>query len=440
MPAMFSTPELLLALAAVLFLLACSFFFSGSETAMTAASRARLHQLEAGGDPRAAIVVRLLEARERLIGSLLIGNNIVNTAAASLTTAILLSIFGEVGVIYATVVVAALVIVFSEVMPKLLAINHPERMALIVAPAIRIVVLVFTPIATAIERFVRFALRLFGVPIGAGTSVVSGAEEIRGTVDLLAKEGSVAREERHMLGGLLDLEELDVADIMVHRTAMTTIDAELPMAEIVKTALDGQFTRVPVWRGTPENIVGVLHGKELTRALHAAGGDVDKLVLDDLISPPWFVLDQTSLGDQLKAFQRRKAHIALVVDEYGVVMGLVTLEDIIEEIVGEIDDETDEPIPGLRMLPDGAVSADGQVHIRDLNRRMDWALPDDAATTIAGLVIHEARVIPDAGQAFTFYGFTFQVLRRERNRITRLRITPGADARRAPAQGAPNGR
>lgn len=431
MPEMLSTPELVFALIAVVLLLCCSFFFSGSETAMTAASRARMHQLEASGDTRAAIVNRLLEMRERLIGSLLIGNNIVNTAAASLTTAVLLGVFGEVGVLYATIVVAVLVIVFSEVLPKLLAINHPERMALIVAPTLRVIVIVFTPAAVAIERFARWFLRLAGVPIGAGSSVVSGAEEIRGTVDFLAKEGSVAREDHHMLGGLLDLKDLVVADIMVHRTAMSSIDADVPMAEIVKTALDGQFTRIPVWRGSPENIIGVLHGKELTRALHAVDGDVTKLALDDLLSPPWFVLDQTSLADQLKAFLRRKAHIALVVDEYGVVMGLVTLEDIIEEIVGEIDDETDEAIPGVRVLPDGAVSADGQVHIRDLNRRMDWAIPDDAATTIAGFVIHEARVIPDAGQAFVFHGFTFQVLRRERNRITRLRITPGAEAKRA---------
>jgi Mg2+/Co2+ transporter CorB len=431
MPAMLSTPELVLALIAILLLLCCSFVVSGGEAAMNAASRSRLHQLEASGETRAAIVNGLLERRERLIGALVIGNHIVNTVVAALTTAVLIGLFGFIGLVYAIVVVAAAVIVFSELMPKLLAINYPERVALFVAPVLRVVVLVLTPVATALERFVRWFLRLIGVPIGTNTGAVSGAEEIRGTVDLLAREGSVAREDHHMLGGLLDLKDLVVADIMVHRTTMSSIDADLPMVEIVKAALDGQFTRVPLWRDTPENIIGLLHGKELTRALHAVDGDVTKLVLDDLLSPPWFVLDQTSLADQLKAFLRRKAHIALVVDEYGVVMGLVTLEDIIEEIVGEIDDETDEAIPGVRVLPDGAVSADGQVHIRDLNRRMDWAIPDDAATTIAGFVIHEARVIPDAGQAFVFHGFTFQVMRRERNRITRLRITPGADAKRA---------
>lgn len=417
----------------VVFLLSCSFFFSGAETALTAASRARILQLENSGDRRASLVMRLLDMRERLIGTLLICNNLVNTAAASLTTGLLLALFGEVGIVYATVVVSVLVIVFSEVLPKTVAIAAPERWALFVAPMVALFVRIVGPVTAAVDLIVRGVLWIFGVRASAQSEAITGAEEIRGTVDLLAKDGSVAREDRHMLGGLLDLSDLTVSDIMVHRTKMLALDAERPVDQIISAALESPYTRVPLWKGEAQNIIGILHAKSLVRALHAAGGDESKIIIDDVLTPPWFVPDTTALRDQLKAFLKRRAHMALVVDEYGEVMGLIALEDIIEEIVGEIADETDEELPGVRVLPDGTVSADGQVPIRDLNRKMDWALPDEEATTIAGLVIHEARMIPDPGQTFTFHGFTFQVLRKERNRITRLKIMPTAQAKRPEA-------
>jgi Mg2+/Co2+ transporter CorB len=225
-----------------------------------------------------------------------------------------------------------------------------------------------------------------------------------------------------MLGGLLDLEELEVSDVMVHRTKMRIIDAELPPDELVREVLASPYTRMPLWRDDPDNIVGILHAKDLLRALDAAGGDARKLDIDDLVREPWFVPDTTALRDQLKAFLKRKTHFALVVDEYGEVQGLVTLEDIIEEIVGDIKDEHDVGATGVRRLRDGAVQAEGGVAIRDINRVMDWKLPDHEATTIAGLVIHEARAIPEVGQAFIFYGFRFEVMRKQRNRITSLKI------------------
>ena len=183
-------------------------------------------------------------------------------------------------------------------------------------------------------------------------------------------------------------------------------------------------TRLPLWRGNPENIVGILHVKDLLRALHAVDGDASKVDIAALMTPPWFVPDMRPVSEQLKAFRRRKTQFALVVDEYGEVEGLVTLEDILEEIVGDITDEHDVAMPGVRRQPDGSVNVDGAVPIRDLNRVMDWNLPDEEATTIAGLVIHEARSIPEVGQSFTFHGFRFRVLRRARNRITALRIQP----------------
>jgi Mg2+/Co2+ transporter CorB len=267
-------------------------------------------------------------------------------------------------------------------------------------------------------------LRLFGMKVGTDQAYLSAHEELRGQVDLLHHEGSVEKQDRDMLSGLLDLRDLTVADVMIHRTEMITVRADDTPDEIVKEVLDASVTRIPLWKDRPENIVGVLHVKDLLRAIQAVDGDLTKIDVEKIARPPWFVPDIRPLSEQLKAFRRRKSPFALVVDEYGEVMGLVTIEDILEEIVGDISDEYDVVVPGVRPQPDGSVTVDGGVPIRDLNRAMDWSLPDEEATTIAGLVIHEARSIPEPGQSFTFHGFRFRVLRRERNRITALRITP----------------
>ncbi|MCX7340958.1 MAG: HlyC/CorC family transporter [Hyphomicrobiales bacterium] len=413
-----------LALAIVVLCLALSAFFSASETALTAASRARMHALESGGDKRAIIVNRLLMARERLIGAMLVGNNIVNVGVSSFTTVVLVGMFGDAGVIYATLLMSLFIIVFAEVTPKTVAIIKPDQVALLFARPVSWAVALFAPLLFAIEVLVRLILRPFGVVIGENQSMLSAHDEIKGTVDLLHREGGVVKSDRDMLGGLLDLKELTVEDVMIHRTKMRTIDADLGPAEIVREVLASPYTRMPLWRGTTENIIGVLHAKDLLRALDAVGGDAAKLNVQQISFAPWFVPVNSSLSGQLKAFLAKKTHFALAVDEYGEVMGLVTLEDILEEIVGDIKDEHDLTVQGVRPQPDGSVVVDGAVPIRDVNRAMEWSLPDEEATTIAGLVIHEARLIPDAGQAFTFHGFRFEVLRRSRNKITSLKITP----------------
>ncbi|HXY90750.1 MAG TPA: HlyC/CorC family transporter [Xanthobacteraceae bacterium] len=418
------TPLEIFSLVAVIVCLVASFFFSGSETALTASSRARMHALAQHGDKRAKIVNRLLAARERLIGAVLLGNNVANIVASSLATGILLLWFGEVGILYATAIMTVIVVVFAEVMPKTVAINHPDRVSLMIARPIYWIVRVLAPITIAIEKIVGGSLRLFGVKLRTTENILSGHEELRGAVDLLHREGEVKKDDRDMFGGLLDLRELEVSDVMIHRTKMATICADDSPEKIVSEVLASAYTRLPIWRGTPENIVGVIHAKDLLRELDAVGGDESKIDIAAIALEPWFVPDTTSLSDQLKAFRRRKTHFALVVDEYGEVMGLVTLEDIIEEIVGDISDEHDVSMSGVRPQADGSVTVDGGVPIRDLNRAMDWNLPDEEATTIAGLVIHEARLIPEAGQTFTFHGFRFQVLRKTRNRITALKVTP----------------
>jgi Mg2+/Co2+ transporter CorB len=411
----------------VVIIVACLFLsaaFAGGETALMAFSRARMLRLEKKGNRSAGIVNRLLESRERLIGALLLGNNAVNIAASSLATSVFLLWFGDVGVLYATIVMTVLVVVFAEVLPKTVAINDADRLALVVAKPIELVVRLLGPVLAAIEALVRAVLRVTGWNVDADKPVLSAHEELRGTVDLLHQEGSVEKLDRDMFGGLLDLRDLTVSDVMIHRTEMITINADEPPDELVKSVLAASVTRVPLWRETPDNIVGIMHAKDLLRAVQAAGGDLSKIDVAAIARPPWFVPDIRPLYEQLKAFRRRKTHFALVVDEYGEVMGIVTLEDILEEIVGDISDEHDITVSGCKPQPDGSVVVDGAVPIRDLNRLMEWSLPDDEATTIAGLVIHEARAIPEAGQSFTFHGFRFRVLRKERNRITALHVTP----------------
>jgi Mg2+/Co2+ transporter CorB len=422
-----------ISLAVIIICLALSFFFSGSETALTAFSRARMLRLEMSGNRRATLVNRLAQTRERMIGAILTGNNVVNVAASALATGLLLAWFGEIGVLYATAIMTVVIVVFTEVLPKTIAINAPDRVALWVARPISFLVRIFGPMLIGIEAMVRWILRLTGFRVGRDQAFLSAHEELRGAVELLHHEGSVEKQDRDMFGGLLDLRDLVVSDVMIHRTEMITVCADLPPEELVKAVLAEPVTRIPLWSGKPENIVGILHAKDLLRAIRDAGGDLAKVNVKTIMRLPWFVPDVRPLSEQIKAFRRRKTPFALVVDEYGELMGLVTLEDILEEIVGDITDEHDVEVPGVWPQPDGSVNVDGGVPIRDLNRVMDWHLPDSEATTIAGLVIHEARSIPEAGQTFTFHGFRFRVLRREKNRIAALRITPLA---RKPARAA----
>jgi Mg2+/Co2+ transporter CorB len=401
-----------------------SAFFAASETALTGASRASMLRLWKQGNREAGVVSSLFNMRERLIGALLLGNNIANIGASALATGIFTAWFGEVGVLYATAVMTVMVVIFAEVLPKTIAINAPDRISLLVARPMKLTVYLLGPLLTVIEAIVLALIKLLGIKIDAHQAILSPTERLRGAVDLLHHEGKVEKHDRDMFGGLLDLRELQVSDVMVHRTEMVMINADLPAEDLVREVLATEYTRIPLWRDKPENIIGVLHAKDLLRAIRASEGDTSRIDVSTIALPAWFVPEMRPVSEQLKAFRRRKTHFALVVDEYGEVEGMVTLEDILEEIVGDISDEHDVVVAGVRAQPDGSVVVDGSVPIRDLNRAMDWHLPDEEATTIAGLVIHEARSIPDRGQSFTFHGFRFRVLRRERNRITALRIVP----------------
>ncbi|GJL94129.1 MAG: membrane protein [Hyphococcus sp.] len=407
-------------------LLMLSAFFSGSETALTATSNARMHKLESDGNASARRVNLLIKDRERLIGAILLGNNLVNILATSLATSLLISIFGATGLanVIVTILMTALILIFSEVAPKTLAIARPDSFAMFVAPVMRWVVFVFAPITRVVQFIVRGVLHLFGVDISKDSAVFSAHDEIRGAIDLHHSEGRVDKEARDLIRGALELDDIRVEEIMIHRKSVEMIDLDKPNEVIIQQALKSPHTRLPLFRDNPDNIVGILHAKDLLRALWNADGAADAVSFEDITRKPYFVPETTTLQEQLDAFKLKQEHFALVVDEYGAIMGLVTMEDILEEIVGEIEDEYDSPVQGVRPQGDGTLNVDGDVTIRDLNRAMDWNLPDEEAITVAGLVIHEGQCIPEVGQTFSFHGFRFRILRRRRNQITAIKITP----------------
>jgi Mg2+/Co2+ transporter CorB len=416
--------DLSMAAFAIVGLLLISAFFSGSETALTATSRARLTELERRGSWRASVVLSLTKTRERLIGALLLGNNIAIITASAFATAILVETFGDNGAVIASAVMTVLVFIFGEVMPKTYAIVYPDRFALAVAPIVRVFVVVLGPILVAVEFFVKNVLAIFGVNVSSVVNALSAHDELRGTIDLHHKEGSFVTNDRNMLGGILDLQNLEVLDAMIHRTKMVSIDASDTTEKIVKQVLKSGHTRFPVWKDKQDNIVGILHAKNLFAVLQENDGDSTNIKIEDVMNPPWFVPDTRPLADQLKAFLRRKTHFAIVVDEYGEVQGLITLEDIIEEIIGDIKDEHDIVASGIKQQEDGSYIVEGTVPLRDLNRAFNWNLPDEEATTIAGLVIHDARMIPDVGQVFNFHGFRLEVLKKRKHQVTSVRLTP----------------
>src|SRR6195952_5499916 len=341
--------------AVVIGCLLVSAFFSASETALTGASKASMLRLSKQGNRDAVVVSSLIGMRERLIGALLLGNNFANIGASALATGIFTAGFGEVGVLYATGVMTAMVVIFAEVLPKTIAINAPDRVALLVARPMKLMVYIVGPLLTVIEPIVRLLIKLLGIKVGANQPILSPIERLRGVVDLIHHEGGVEKQDRDMFGGLLDLRDRQVSDVMVHRTEMVMINADLPAEDLVREVLATEYTRIPLWRDKPENIVGVLHAKDLLRAIRAAEGDSSKIDVSSIALPPWFVPEMRSVSEQLKAFRRRKTHFALVVDEYGEVEGMVTLEDILEEIVGDISDEHDVVVAGVRAQPDGSV-------------------------------------------------------------------------------------
>jgi Mg2+/Co2+ transporter CorB len=415
-----------LEIAAIAALLLFAGFLVTAGTAIGAASRSRMTELERRGIAKAAAVRQLIALPDRVTAAIAVGATASLVLATAIATRLALNWYGPPGPAYAAALIALLALIFVQALPKAIALVAPDRVALVTAAPFTLVTDLLAPFSAAVDAALTRGLAMAGINPTARTSR-SVDDELRGTIDLHQRSGTAGKIDLDMLGGVLDLKELELFDVMVHRTKMRSLDAASPPAQILEEILKSGHSRFPVWRERPDNIIGVLHAKDLFAALQAAHGDAAAIDIEAICTPPWYVPDTTTVADQLAAFLRRKAHFALVVDEYGEVMGLVTLEDILEEIVGEIRDEHDVGAVGVRRESSGSYLVDGAVPIRDLNRMHGWHLPDDEATTIAGLVIHEAQMIPEAGQAFTFHGFRFEVVRKRRNQLVSIRVTPLAE-------------
>ena len=425
-----TTSTILTICAIIVLLLILSAFFSGSETALTAASRGKLKSKAEKGSKSAALALKITDNTEALIGSILLGNNLVNILSASLATMLFTVLYGENGVFFATIVMTFLVLIFAEVLPKTIAIANSEKVASKVARPIYIVIFLFAPVVVFIRLLVGFFLSPFGLKADPNSKILAVREEIAGAVTLGHQEGLVEKEDRDRILGALELSNRSVSEIMLHRSNIEMIDVNLPPQEALSKCLSSPHTRLPVYRDNPENIIGVLHAKDLARAMDKLthntkdpAQQIKNFRIEDVAMTPYFIPETTSLDDQMREFLRRRTHFALIVDEYGALQGLLTLEDILEEIVGEITDEFDNTEQEILPTGDGEISIDGAITIRDLNRAQDWSLPDDEAVTVAGLIIHEAQMIPTQGQVFVFHGFRFEIVSRKENKLERIKIT-----------------
>jgi len=417
----------------VLLLLMLSAFFSASETALTASSRARIHRMMETGSERAANTIRMMEKSQYLVISILLGNNLVNILATSLMTVMFVEFYGDIGVAVATIVMTLLILLFSETLPKTYAILHPEETALRISPLLRFFHFILSPLVFILSKIVQVLLTLLVREGGRSSngSKVAAKDELRGVISLQHSKGMVVKDAHDMLIGALDLNDREVSEVMVHRKDIFMIDMNIRPSEIIDACTRSPYTRVPLYDGNKENIVAVLHVKDILcaadRMIRGPGGSRDaihSMNIMDIAMEPTFVPETTSLSHQLASFLKKRTHFSMVVDEYGVLQGLITLEDILEEIVGEIVDEHDINYGGIIKEKDGSYLIDANMHVRDLRRHLGWNIPEDNSTTIAGFIMHESECIPEEGQIFVFHGFRFEISERKFHQIVKVKIRP----------------
>ena len=414
--------ELVILFISILLLLILSGFFSGSETALTASTRSRLTGLSNKGHKNAKTAIELLNKKESLIGAILLGNNLVNILASALATSLSIKIFGDTGVAYAVIIMTALIVIFAEILPKTYALTNSEKLALTVSPIFRPIVYLLWPVTWMMEKIVFFILSIFKIKLEKNMRVLSVEDEIRGTLDLHHKEGRLYKSDKDMVTGVLDLAEVTVEDVMVHRSNMFTVNIDDDPKKILNSVINSSFTRIPVWQNNDENIIGIIHSKHLLKIM-SQNRDITRSDMMQSLIKPLFIPETTSLKEQLKMHLNTKKKLAIVVDEYGVLMGMISLEDIMEEIVGDITDEIDEGLTTVVKNEDGTLTINGGTEIRDINRIYNWDLPEEEANTLSGLIVHESRSFPTEGQVFNYYGFIFEILEVKDNLIHKIKVS-----------------
>ncbi len=412
----------------IIITLVLSAFFSGSESALTGASEAYMVDKEKNEhNVRAKIVLNILARRSKAVITTLIGSNICNTLGTALTTQLLLEMFGVEGVAYATLIMTFLILIYTDMLPKSYSVENSNKAALFVAPFMSFWMWFFTPIVYILQKIVYFSFKLFGIK--ESCSEEAKISEIRGAICMY--DGTEIKEEKEMLKGVFDLSEIQVYDVMKHRRNIYSIDIDLPIDEIIEKVKDSRYSRIPVYKDKPENIIGIIRVKNFLKACLNNKNNINNLNIQELLFDPWFIPETTSLLQQMQEFQNRREHFALVVDEYGSLEGIVTLEDIIEEIVGNIEDESDaDDINEIKKTGDGYYVVDGQKTIRELNREFNWNIDDERAVTIAGYLLEMAQSIPEQGQKFIFEGFEFEIINRTRNQLKKIKIHKIKDSKK----------
>lgn len=403
----------------IVLMIGCAALLSATETAITASSPGKIQKFKAKAIKRNT-VLQVLKNKEKVIGTLLIGNTLLNTVCTTIATSIFIDWLGDSGTVVASAVMAFVIIVFGEIIPKAIAVAKAEQLALFTSPAIIFFLKLLKPINSIFEVIVKLFCFIFRINLQQN---ISGAEEVRGVIEHYHQEGNVYKSDRDMLGGILDIRKMTVSEIMIHRSNIVAINVDLPKEEIVRRALlSSPHTRIPLWKDTQDNIIGVLHMRDLLRALYEKNNDAKNINIKELVNQPWFIPDNALVTHQLHAFRERKSHFACVVDEYGDLQGIITLEDILEEIVGPIIDEHDYPINTIVKKSDEEFIIDGSVTIRDVNRELNWSLPDDDANTIAGLIIHKLERIPNQGESIKIFNLSITINKKIGNRLDSIKV------------------
>lgn len=408
-------------------LILLSAFFSGAETSLTSASKSRMHTLAKSGKKNAIIFERIFKNKELLICTILLVNNLVNVLASALATSILLELFNADGIVYVTIIMTFMILLFGELLPKTIALLKADSIALKISPIFDILVKILYPITISFNSIVNLLMQILNInslKSNGAESQIESEEELRGAIDLHG-DNSKVKQEKEMLKSILDLDDVSVDSIMIPRKNIFSLPITITYEELIIRIQNSPHSRVPIWEKNAENIIGVFYVRKLIGHVQSKNTTFNIM---DYCNKPWFIPESSSLAYQLTEFKKRKEHFAIVVDEYGEFLGIVTLEDILEEIVGDIDDELDDMkiskrIKGVKRSSKNNFLVRGNVTIRDLNRELSWRLPDKDASTIAGLILYESRTIPNIGQIFLFYGYKFEILDKKNNQITLLKIS-----------------
>lgn len=410
----------IIAVTSVIILLLIGALLSATETAITAASPAVIQRLRQQGDKRASILYYLLKTKDKVISTLLIGNSICNTLCTTIATGIFIEAYGDdTGTIVSSIVMSCLIIVFSEVIPKAIAVIKSSSIALKATPLLVILLKILEPINIGLSYAVRIFCFIFRIDLH---HKISATEEVRGVIEHHLHEGNVVKDDRDMLGGILNIRDMEISDIMIHRSRVTAINIDTPTEKIIKTLFESVHSRFPFWEGNPDNIIGILHVKVLISKLYQVKNDLQKIKIRDLLSDPVFIPDNSLVIQQLHMFKTGQTHLACVVDEYGDLQGILTLEDILEEIVGQIYDEHDLTKHKITKLSDNILIIGGETPIRDLNREVNLQIPEDDATTIAGFIIHNMEKIPNQGEYFIYQNLKMIVHKRTKTCIRSVKI------------------